>query len=189
MTARGEDRPDVLIAKQLVRGFFGEQQIAWLRADAAQNTEDRLHEQRRLDNLAVQAIGQIIQMPDIVTFEFEPRAVAFTKLLDDARDIFKRVAENEIVCVFQIRLLPREFPVLHAGGGGGNIEVHAAHVQAAHLRARHQPGRQPFFKGHAKTATGGDVDDGVRALLDHRQKSHEHGRVWRGRAINRIARM
>ena len=189
MPASGKDRPDVLIAKQLVRGFFGEQQIARLRADAAQNAKDRLHEQRRLDNLAVQAIGQIVQMTNIVTFEFEPRAVAFTKLLDNARDIFEGVAENEIIGVFQIRLLPGEFPIFHAGGGGGNIKVHAAHVQAAHLRARQQPGRQPFFKGHAKSATGGDVDDGVRALLDHRQKSHEHGRVWRGRAINRIARM
>ena len=45
-------------------------------ADAAEDAEDGLHEERRLDQLAVEKVREIIEMADVVAFELEARAVA-----------------------------------------------------------------------------------------------------------------
>ena len=55
-------------------------QVLGMRADAAEDAEDRLHEQRRLDQLAVEEMRQRVEMADVVAFEFEARAVALAEL-------------------------------------------------------------------------------------------------------------
>src|SRR5580658_6541565 len=90
----GQHRPDIGVAEQLVRSLAHEQQVALVGADAAEDAEDGLHEQRRLDDLLIQAIGQVVQMADVVAFELEARAVRFAQPLDDAGDILEGVAED-----------------------------------------------------------------------------------------------
>ena len=50
-------------------------QISVIGADAAQDAEYRLYEERRLDDPAVDEMGQVIKMANIVAFELKARAV------------------------------------------------------------------------------------------------------------------
>jgi hypothetical protein len=45
-------------------------------ADATEDAEDRLHEQRRLHNPALEEMGERVEMADVVALEFEARAAA-----------------------------------------------------------------------------------------------------------------
>jgi hypothetical protein len=44
-------------------------------ADAAQDAEDRLHEERRLGEAPVEEMGQAIEMADVIAFELEAGAM------------------------------------------------------------------------------------------------------------------
>ena len=61
-----------------------EHQVARVGADAAEDAEDGLHEQRRLDQLLVEAVGQVVEVADVVALELEAGAVALPRSLDDA---------------------------------------------------------------------------------------------------------
>ena len=50
-------------------------------------------------------------------------------------DVLEGVAEDVVVGAVEIRLLPVVLPLLDPVAGAGDVEVHAAHVEAAHLRA------------------------------------------------------
>ena len=56
-------------------------------ADAAEDAEDRLDEQRRLDQAAVEEVRQVVQMADVVALELEARAVASPQRSQDALDV------------------------------------------------------------------------------------------------------
>ena len=81
------------------------------------------------------------------------------------------------------------FQCLHPIAGAGDVEVHAAHVEAAHLRLCQQRRGEPIVQRHVQAAARGDVHHGIDALLDHRQEAHEHGRVGRRFSGLRIARV
>ena len=66
-------------------------------ADAAEDAEDGLHEERRLDQAAVEEVSEIVEMADVVAFELEARAVALAQVLKNALDILECVAEYQIV--------------------------------------------------------------------------------------------
>ena len=50
-------------------------------ADAAQDAEDRLHEERRLHQPAIEEMGQVVEMADVVALELEARAAALAQIL------------------------------------------------------------------------------------------------------------
>src|SRR5579883_192434 len=89
--AGGEHGPAIIIAEQAIGGFFHEDEIAHLRADAAENAEDELHEERRPDELAIDEMRQIVEMADIVAFVLEAHAVAVAERFQDALDVAERV--------------------------------------------------------------------------------------------------
>jgi hypothetical protein len=49
-----------------------------IRADAAQYTENRLHEERRLHQTAIDKMGQIVEMTNIVALELKAGAMPLT---------------------------------------------------------------------------------------------------------------
>ena len=51
------------------------------RRHAAQDAEDRLHEQRRLHQPAIEEMREVVEMADVVALELEPRAAALAELL------------------------------------------------------------------------------------------------------------
>ena len=60
--------------KQPVRGRSHHEQVFRVRANSAEDSENRLNEERRLDHAAIDEIRQIVEMPDIVALEFEASA-------------------------------------------------------------------------------------------------------------------
>ena len=78
-----QHRPVVLVAEQLVGDALHVDDVLGIGADAAENAEDRLHEQRRLHQLAVEEMRERVEMADVVAFELEARAVALAEVLED----------------------------------------------------------------------------------------------------------
>src|SRR6185437_15571393 len=146
-------------------------------------------EERRLDQLAVEEMRQRVEMADIVAFELELRAAALAKRLKDLLDILEGIPKNEIPGILQMLGFPVVFPLLVAIEHGEEAEIHRPHVERADLRLGAQRRRQPLLEGHAVTAAGGDIDDGVAGLLDARQELHEDFWIGRRLAVPGVARM
>jgi len=68
-------------------------------ADAAENAEDRLHKERRLDQTAIDKMRQIVEVPDIVALMLEAGAALFAQPLYDLLDIGEGVAEDEVTVI------------------------------------------------------------------------------------------
>src|SRR5690349_14274819 len=92
VAASRQDRPLIVAPEQTVGGPSHMHQILRMRSDAAQDAEDRLHEQRRLQELAVEEMRQRVQMADVVAFAFEAGAAAMPELADEALDLREGVA-------------------------------------------------------------------------------------------------
>src|ERR1700689_3150068 len=114
VAAGGEDRPVVLIAEQLVSDAFHVAEIVGIGADAAEDAENGLDEERRLDQLAVEEMSERVEVPDVVAFELKARAVAFAQILQAALDILKGVLEDEVARHLQVFRFPIEFEFLVA---------------------------------------------------------------------------
>ncbi len=69
VAAGGQHRPVIVVAEQPVGGPLHEHQIVRIGADAAQNAEDRLDEERRLDQPAVEEMREVVEVADIVAFD------------------------------------------------------------------------------------------------------------------------
>jgi hypothetical protein len=57
-----------------------------VRPDRAEDPEDALHEQRRLASPAVEEVGEVVEVADVVALELEARA-ARADLVDDRLDV------------------------------------------------------------------------------------------------------
>ena len=73
--AGAQHRPLIVVAEQLVGGPLHEHQVFHVGADAAEDAEDELQEDRRLEPAFVDAMGEIVEMPDVVAFVLELGAV------------------------------------------------------------------------------------------------------------------
>src|SRR5437660_8164682 len=96
MTAGGEDRPGIGIAKQLVGNPLHVDEVFGIGTDTAEDAKDRLHEKRRFDEPALEEMREVVEMPDIVAFELEAGTAALAQILQDALDIGEGVAEDEV---------------------------------------------------------------------------------------------
>ena len=63
-------------------------------ADAAEDAEDRLDEERRLDQPAVDEMSEVVQVSDVVTLELKTCATAFAEAFQNRFDISESVSEN-----------------------------------------------------------------------------------------------
>src|SRR5205814_9504551 len=70
-----ENRPDIAIAEEAVRGPLHVHEVLDVGADAAVDAEDRLDEQRRLDHPVREEVREVVEVPDVVALELEARAV------------------------------------------------------------------------------------------------------------------
>src|SRR2546430_9910634 len=77
----------------------------------AENAEDRLNEEGRLDQPPVDEMRQIVEVPDIVAFELEAGAATLAQILQDPLDVLESVAEDEVPRHFEVLALPLVFPV------------------------------------------------------------------------------
>src|SRR5215469_112735 len=128
MAAGGEDRPCIGIAKQLVGNPLHVDEVLGIGADTAENAEDRLHEQRRLDQAPVEKVCEIVEMADIVAFELKPGATRFAQILKDPLDVGKGVAENKVARHFEMTLLPWVLELFIFFEQREKSEIHRTHV-------------------------------------------------------------
>src|SRR5262249_59579553 len=83
----GENRPGVIVAEQFVGDLFHVHQVLGISADPAENAEDRLDEEWRLDQSAVDKMREVVEVANIVAFMLEPRAALLAQPFDDLFDI------------------------------------------------------------------------------------------------------
>src|SRR6476661_4264866 len=100
-----QDRPLIAVLEQPVGRSLHMHEILGMGPDAAQYAEDRLDEQRRLDQAAVEEMAQIVEMGDVIAFELEARAVARERR-QDVFDIPEGIAEHQVAGVLQMLALP-----------------------------------------------------------------------------------
>src|SRR6266404_5306654 len=106
MPSGSHDRPAILVTEELVRDSLGMNQIFNVSALATQNAEDRLNEEGRRHQLAIQKMRQRIEVAGVVALEFELRAVPPAQFLQDRLDILEGVLEDPVAGRFQMRGLP-----------------------------------------------------------------------------------
>src|SRR6185312_5188802 len=104
-----------------------------MRADAAENAEHSLHEQRRLDEPALQEMREIVKMGGVVALELEARAGAAQRA-QHKLDVLVGVAEHEIARILQRRALPILLELLEAAKHREQAEIHRTHVERRDLR-------------------------------------------------------
>src|SRR6266403_1416070 len=122
-------RPAIGIAtEQPVSGLAHEHEILEIGTDTTEDTEDHLDEERGLDEPAVDKMRQIVKMANIVAFVLEPRACV-TQRLENVGDVAEGVAENIVVGVDDIGLLPVMLPLFDPLRGGEEGEVDRTHVK------------------------------------------------------------
>ena len=186
MATRAEDRPVVLLAEQAIGDRLHVQEVLGLRADPAENAEDRLDEQRRLDDPALQEVGQVVQVAHVVALEFEARPLGAERA-DDHLDVRVRVPEDEVAGHLEVLRLPGVLEVLDPPEHREQAEVHAAHVQRAELGLERAGRPRSLLDGHAVPTAGRDVDDGVAARLDRGQEPGEQLGIGRRSSGLRVA--
>src|SRR5690625_3633057 len=101
VAASCQDRPLVVLAEKLVRDLPHVHEILWIRTDSAENAEDRLHEKRRLHQLAVEEVRQVVEVPDVIAFELEAGSTPLAQLLKNLLDILEGITKNKVPAVFK----------------------------------------------------------------------------------------
>src|SRR5437762_10181908 len=96
MAPGGQNAPFVILAEQLVGDPAHMNQVLLVGADAAQNSENGLDEQRRLGEAAIEEMGQRVEMAHVIALELEARAMALAQVLHDPLDVLEGVAEDVV---------------------------------------------------------------------------------------------
>src|SRR5690349_16260828 len=73
--AGAQHGPAVGVSEEAVRGALHVQHVLGMSADAAENAEHRLHEERRLHELTVQKVREVVEVARIVTLELKAGAM------------------------------------------------------------------------------------------------------------------
>ena len=160
-----------------------------MRANAAEKAEHRLHEDRRLDQAAVEEMPQRVKMADVIAFDLEA-GVVLGAGGENELDVGERVLEEALAGPFEIRFFPVVFELaFEAGDHRIKPEVHRAHIERGNFRLEGSCGLDALFHRHGRRAAGGEVDHHIRALLDYLENGKERLRRLVRPAILRVPGM
>src|SRR3982750_3932871 len=93
------------MAEEAIRGAPHVRHVLGMRADAPENAEYRLDEERRLHEPAVGEVAQRVEMADVVALDLEARVVRAARF-EDVLDVLERVLEDALVGAGEVRPLP-----------------------------------------------------------------------------------
>ena len=79
---------------------------SWCGADAAEDAEDGLHEERRLDQAALDEMRQGIEVTDVVALELEAGAVVAAQAVRMYSMSSKVLLEDAVARAFEIAAAP-----------------------------------------------------------------------------------
>ena len=151
----------VASAKQAVGRAAHDEQAFRLRPEFAEDANSALNEKRTLDEALLDAMREIVQLPDVVTFELEANAMLVAELAENGSYVAESAAEHPVFGPLDIRLLPRMLPADDAARRLVEGEIHRAHVDGAELRLGPQRIGEPFLERHPGGARGRDADDRI----------------------------
>ena len=121
---------------------------------------------------------QHVQMADVITFKFKPRAALRAHLVQHKGNIAGRVLEHQIVRALQKRQLPLVFPIGDPRRHRIQREIHRCPCSGCTSRARNCMGAASrCARRHHRRPTGGHVDDAAASRLDLRQKPRPMHRI------------
>ena len=66
----------IVVTEQAVGDPAHVDEVLGIGADASEDPEDRLDEERRLDQPALEQVGEVVEVADVVALELEPRPAA-----------------------------------------------------------------------------------------------------------------
>ena len=147
-----------------------------MRADAAEDAEHGLHEERRLDQPALEEVGEIVEMGRVVALELEARAGVAERPQHEL-DILVGVAEHEVARIFQRLSLPVVLKGLETVQHREEAEIHRAHVERSDFRLECFRRLHPLRDRHVGRAAGGEIHHRLGRLLDARQEAGERLRA------------
>src|SRR5262245_56479770 len=99
-----------------------------VRSDAAEDAEDALHEEGRLDDAAIGKMRERIEMADVIALDLETRAVLGASR-ENVLDILEGVLEDALARAFEIGPLPVMFEGFEALEHRIEPEIHRAHIE------------------------------------------------------------
>ncbi len=159
---RPEDRKCVVFApEQPVSGGPHQEQVLGVGVQPAQDAQHALDEQRALHQPLVDKVLQVVQVPHVIAFKLEPRALRIAQAREDRFDVGEGVAEDLALGPSDVACLPGVFPVTDPAPGLVEGKVHRPHVQRTQLWPRLQRIGQPVVQRHRHASVRGDVDDRV----------------------------
>ena len=89
----------------------------------AEYSQNGLNEKRRLDDPAINEVGEIVKVAHVVALKLEASS-AFTKIAEDEFNVREGVPEDEVFHAFDLLLLPRVTPLGNPLGNRVDGEVH-----------------------------------------------------------------
>lgn len=185
---RPEDRKCVVFApEQPVSGGPHQEQVLGVGVQPAQDAQHALDEQRALHQPLVDKVLQVVQVPHVIAFKLEPRALRIAQAREDRFDVGEGVAEDLALGPSDVACLPGVFPVTDPAPGLVEGKVHRPHVQRTQLWPRLQRIGQPVVQRHRHASARGDVDDRVRRHGDAGDELVEHRRIGRRATVHRVA--
>jgi hypothetical protein len=125
-----------------------------------ENSEDGLNEERRLDDVAIDKVGKIIEVANVVALDFEA-STALSKIAKNVFNVGEGILEDKVFHALDLLFFPVITPLYDPLGHRVNGKVHRSHVQRTHLGLDLERISKPFLNLHLSTAARRDVDDGV----------------------------
>ncbi|MNV70239.1 hypothetical protein D3C71_1631910 [compost metagenome] len=124
MSSCREHRPLVLIPEEAVGGSLHVHQILRVCRDATEDTERELDEQGAANQSALEKVGQVVEVPDVVAFEFELCAMRRSHIFQQPLDVCEGVAEDPMATGFEVVRFPAVLPRRIPGCQAEDPEVH-----------------------------------------------------------------
>jgi hypothetical protein len=109
----------ILSPKQPVSRGSHDKNILRVWTEPAKDSEDSLDKDRGLDYFAIDEVGKVIEMTDIIAFEFKT-GTRVPKIAKDVFNVREGILEDEILHALDLLLLPRVMPLRDALGDGMN---------------------------------------------------------------------
>ena len=150
------------MAEQAIGRALHVQHVLGMRADAAQDAEHGLDEQRRLDEPALEEMREVVEMRGVVALELEAGAGVAERTQHEL-DVLEGVAEHEIARILQRLPLPVVLEVLEAVEHRKQAEIHRAHVERSDFRLEDLGRLHALLHGHVGRAARRQVHDRVRS--------------------------
>ena len=177
---RRRARPEVVVAEQAVGGALHVHDVLRMRADAAEDAEHRLDEQRRLDQAAVDEMRAACRGGRCRSTRSRSACRWRRTCVRMYVDVAERVPEDAVVEAREVGPLPVVLELLEARQHREQAEIHRAHVERRDLRLEMRAGCRRSSTVIVGAPPVVMLMTTFDALLDARQERANASGLWSG---------